>query len=93
MTLFGREPAFWTGLIVSLVSAVVGVLVGNGLITDVQAGKVTDAVQVLAQVAVLFAPLIAGLLIRPQVYSPQTVKTVAANAAASGDPEVKVTPP
>lgn len=65
--IFGREPAFWIGLIVSLVLGVVQTLTQNGLISDVLAGRVTDLVNAGAQLAVLLAPLIAGLLIRQQV--------------------------
>ena len=67
MTIFGREPAFWIGVIVSLVAAVLGVLTGNGLITDVAAGEVTNLVTATAQLLVLLAPIIGALLIRTQV--------------------------
>lgn len=65
--IFGRQPAFWIGLIVSLVLGVVQTLTGSGLISDALAGQVTDLVNATAQLAVLLAPLIAGLLIRTQV--------------------------
>jgi uncharacterized membrane protein len=65
--IFGRQPAFWIGLIVSLILGVVQNLTGSGLISDVRAGQVTDLVNAAAQLAVLLAPLIAGLLIRTQV--------------------------
>lgn len=67
MTIFGREPAFWIGVIVSLVAAILGVLTGNGLISDVAAGEVTNLVTATAQLAVLLAPIIGALLIRSQV--------------------------
>lgn len=63
--IFGREPAVWIGLIVTIILGAVSTLVGQGFISDVLAGKVTDAVNAIAQLAVLFAPLIAGILIRP----------------------------
>ena len=67
MTIFGREPAFWIGLAVTLILGVVQTLAGNGLISDVVAGKTTDIVNSLAQLLVLIAPLIAGIVIRGQV--------------------------
>lgn len=67
MTIFGRQPAFWIGLIVTLVLGVLQTLTGNGLISEVTAGKATDLVNSTAQLLVLLAPLIAGLLIRTQV--------------------------
>lgn len=67
MTIFGREPAFWIGLIVTIVLGLVQTLLGNGLISDAVAGKVTDITNAIAQLLVLLAPLIAGILIRPTV--------------------------
>lgn len=67
MTIFGRQPAFWIGLIVTLVLGVIQTLTGNGLISEVAAGEATDLVNSTAQLLVLLAPLIAGLLIRPTV--------------------------
>ena len=63
----GREPAVWVGIIVSCVLAVISVLSGEGVIGDALAGQITDGVNALAQIAVLLAPLITGLLIRPSV--------------------------
>jgi citrate lyase alpha subunit len=65
--IFGREPAVWIGIIVSVVLAVVTTLQGQGVISDALAGHVTDATNALAQILVLVAPLIAGVLIRSQV--------------------------
>jgi hypothetical protein len=67
MKIGGREPAFWVGLIVSLVAAVLSVLTGQGVISDALAGKVTDTAEALSQLVLLLLPLITGLLIRPQV--------------------------
>jgi hypothetical protein len=67
MTIFGREPAFWIGLAVSLVLGVVSTLTGNGLISDALAGQITDIANSIAQLLVLLAPLIAGILIRQRV--------------------------
>jgi len=65
--LFGREPAFWIGLIVTLIIGVLTTLTGEGVISDALAGRITDFVNAFAELAVLFAPLIAGLLIRQNV--------------------------
>lgn len=65
--IFGREPARWIGLIVTLIVGVVTTLQGDGLISDLQAGAVTDIVHATAQLALLLSPLIAGELIRGRV--------------------------
>ena len=62
--IFGREPARWIGLIVTLILGVVTTLQGDSLISDAAAGKVTDIVNATAQLATLLAPLIAAELIR-----------------------------
>lgn len=67
MKIMGREPAFWIGLIVTLVLGIVQTLSGNGLISDAMAGKATDLVNAFAQLALVLAPLIAAMLIRTQV--------------------------
>jgi hypothetical protein len=67
MTIFGRQPAFWIGLIVTLVLSAISTLTSNGLINEVVAGKATDLVNSTAQLLMLLAPLIAGLLIKSQV--------------------------
>ena len=85
---FGREPAFWIGLAVSLVLGIVQTLTGNGLISDAAAGQVTDLVNAGAQLAVLVAPFVAGLLIRQNVYSPDTTQKIADRAAATGNTDI-----
>ena len=80
MTIFGRQPAFWIGLIVTLVLGALSTLVGEGVISDALAGQITDGVNAIAQLAVLLAPLITGLLIRP------TVTPVAAPSLPVGTP-------
>lgn len=67
MTIFGREPAVWIGLIVTIILGAVSTLLGQGFISDATSGHITDAVNAIAQLAVLVAPLIAGILIRSQV--------------------------
>lgn len=84
--IFGRQPAFWIGLIVTLILGAVQTLLGEGVISDVLAGQVTDAVNAVAGVLVLLAPLIAGLLIRP------TVTPVTAPALPQGTVVEVITP-
>jgi len=67
MTVFGREPSVWIGIIVSCVLAVVGILAGEGLINDALKGQITDGVNAVAQLLVLLAPVITGIVIRGQV--------------------------
>jgi hypothetical protein len=84
--IFGREPAFWIGLIVTLVLGAVSTLAGQGVISDALKGQITNVVNAIAQIAVLLAPLIAGLLIR------QTVTPVAAPALPQGTTVEVITP-
>lgn len=70
--IFGREPAVWIGLVITLISGAVATLLGYGLISDIQANRVNDLLEAAAQLALALAPLITGLLIR------QTVTPVAA---------------
>lgn len=86
MTIFGRQPAFWIGLIVSCVLAVVGVLSGQGVLSDALKGQITDGVNAVAQLLVLLAPFITGLLIRP------TVTPVSAPALPAGTNVTAITP-
>ncbi len=65
--IFGREPARWIALGVTLIIGVVTTLAGDSLISDAVAGKVTDIVHAVAQLLVLISPLIAGEVIRTQV--------------------------
>ena len=51
----------------SSILAVVSVLTGEGVIGDALAGQITDGVNAVAQLLVLLAPVITGLLIRTQV--------------------------
>jgi len=67
--MFGREPSFWIGLIVTIISGVIATLLGQGVISDVQAGRVNDVVDGIAKVLLAIAPLIATLLTR-QVVTP-----------------------
>lgn len=67
MTIFGRQPAFWIGVIVSSVLAVLSVLTGQGVLSDAMAGQITDGVNAVAQLLLLLAPVVTGLLIKTQV--------------------------
>lgn len=86
--ILGREPAFWIGLIVTLVLGVVRTLAGEGLISDAATGQVEGALQAVAQLLELLAPLLAGLLIRQNVYSPATTQKIADRAAATGNTNI-----
>ena len=67
MTIFGREPAVIIGLVVTIILGALQTLQGQGFISDATSGQITDGVNAVAQLAVLLAPLIAGILIRPRV--------------------------
>ena len=65
--IFGRQPAFWIGLIVSIVLGAVRTIAGEGLISDAATGQITNAVNAVGELLLLVAPLITGALINPTV--------------------------
>jgi hypothetical protein len=67
MLLNGREPAFWIGVVTSCVLAVVTTLMGQGVLSDALAGRLTDGVNAVAQIITLLAPIIAVLFARRTV--------------------------
>ena len=86
MKILGREPAFWIGLIVTLVIGVISTLSAEGVISQALAGKITDATNALSQILILLAPIVTGLLIRSQV------TPIAAPALPSGTTVTVITP-
>ena len=69
MSIFGREPAVWIGLIVTIVLNVVQTLAGQGFISDATAGRITDIANGGSTLALALLPLITALLVRPAVTS------------------------
>jgi hypothetical protein len=67
MTILGRQPAFWLGLIATLVVGVVQTLAGQGVLSDATSGKVVDFTHAAVNLLTLIAPLLAGLAIHTQV--------------------------
>ncbi len=67
MVILGRQPAFWLGLIATLVVGVVQTLAGQGVISEAASGKVVDMTQAAVNLLTLIAPLLAGLVIHTQV--------------------------
>jgi hypothetical protein len=67
MTILGRQPAFWLGLIATLVVGVVQTLAGQGVISEAASGRVVDVTQAAVNLLTLIAPLLAGLAIHTQV--------------------------
>jgi hypothetical protein len=93
---FGRQPAFWIGLAVTIILGVVSTLTGNGLISDALQGRITDLINAIAQLLTLLAPLIAGVLIKP-VVTPVAAPVLPAGTAVTtpgGSPAtVEISPP
>lgn len=65
--IFNREPVRWIGIIVSCILAVVSILSSEGVLNDAVKGQITDAVNAIAQLLMLIAPIIAAELARRQV--------------------------
>jgi hypothetical protein len=63
VTIFGRQPAFWIGLIITLILGAARTLAGEGLISDGLEGQLTSALQAIGQLAELVAPLIATMIV------------------------------
>jgi len=67
MTILGRQPAFWIGLIGTIILGIVQTLAGQGVINEATSGKVVDLTQAAVNLLTLIAPLLAGLAIHTQV--------------------------
>lgn len=68
MTIFGREPVAIVGIATSVILAVVSALSGQGVISDVAAGKVTDVVTAIGQLIIIALPAILNIVVaRPRV--------------------------
>ena len=62
-----KEPALIIGTVVTILVAILATLSGNGFISDALAGKLTDAVNSVAQIVILLIPLITAAFIRAKV--------------------------
>lgn len=95
MTIFGRQPVAWVGVIVAVAIAIIQALTGQGVISDAVAGRSIDAVNSLASVAIIFLPLILNVLIAKPAVTPisdpalpagTTVTVYTPGVAGSGRP-------
>ena len=84
--IFNSEAALIIGLIASVVAAAVDQLSGPGIFT----GNPTESI---LNILTVLAPLVAGAFTRFQVYSKQSVATIQATAAATGDTPPLPPPP
>lgn len=64
MKIFGREPVRWVGIIVTVIGAIVATLLGQGVISDALAGRITDLTDNLSGIAVFLLPLITAEIAR-----------------------------
>lgn len=85
--ILGREPVVIIGVAASCVIAVIQVLSGQGIISDVVAGHAIDATKALTQILTILAPVIAAFVARPQV------TPVSAPTLPAGTKVTVVTPP
>ena len=68
MTIFGKEPVAWVGVIAAVAIAVIQTLNGQGIISDVLEGRAIDATNGIASVVVILLPLVLNVLAaRPAV--------------------------
>ena len=62
-----REPVLIISTIVTILVGAIATLLGNGFLSDAVAGRATDIVNIIGQLLILAAPLIAGIIARNQV--------------------------
>jgi hypothetical protein len=62
MTIFGRQPVAWVGVIVAVAIAIIQTLTGQGVLGELAAGQAINAVNALGQVATIFIPVILGII-------------------------------
>lgn len=67
MQIFGRQPVVWVGIIAAVAIAVVQTLSGQGVISDVTAGKAIDMTNALGQVLTIAIPIILNYAAHTQV--------------------------
>lgn len=79
---FQNEPAQIVAYLTSAVTAILALLVAYGFDID------QDQQSAILGVVAVIAPVVAGLLIRGQVYSPNTVKEIVKDV--SGDPRADI---
>lgn len=87
MTILGREPVAWIGIIVAIVISVLQTAAGEGLISDALKGEAINATNALAQVATIFVPIIVGIIATRRVVTP-----TAAPALPQGTSVTVITP-
>ena len=87
MTIFGREPVTWVGVIVALAIAIIQTLTGQGVLDDAIAGRAIEATNALAQVATIFIPMIIGIFATRRAVTP-----TAAPALEQGTTVTVITP-
>jgi hypothetical protein len=83
MTIFGREPVAWVGVIVALAIAIIQTLTGQGVLSDAVAGKAIDATNALAQVATIFIPIVIGIFATRQAVTPVAAPALPAGSAVT----------
>jgi hypothetical protein len=81
MTIFGKEPVAWVGVISAFVIAAIQTANGQGLISDALAGRAVDlTTNSLVPLAVVLVPIIAAFFQR------KAVTPVAAPTLPAGTP-------
>lgn len=83
MTIFGREPVAWIGVIVAFAIVLIQTALGQGIISDAVAGKAIDATNALAQVASIFVPIIVGTLAQRQAVTPTAAPALPAGTTVT----------
>ena len=86
MTIFGRAPVAWVGVIAAFVIAAIQTADGEGLISDALAGRAIDLTHSIVPLALVLVPLISAAFLHP------AVTPVAAPALPSGTQVTVITP-
>jgi hypothetical protein len=86
VTIFGRQPVAWVGIIAAFVIAIIQTANGQGLISDAIAGRAIDLTNSLVPVLLTLVPLAMSVFLHP------AVTPVAAPALPSGTTVTVITP-
>jgi hypothetical protein len=67
MSILGRQPTFWVGLIVTIILGVVRTLSGEGVISIDSADQLVNVTNSIGDLLLTFVPLITTMILRPAV--------------------------
>jgi len=76
MTIFGREPVVWVGILVAVAIGIIQTLTGQGVLGDATAGKAIDITNAIGQILTFLVPVIVGIIAARQQVTPTAAPTL-----------------